>query len=203
MKDFPDWEPTNLNQMYDPVKDSWTIMAPMMSGTWWCASVVMDGKIYVLSGMQVYDPQTNTWNQGPRDSNQSFYDSGGTTTGVYAPKRIYSIGADSGQLLLFNPETGKWSTGTPIPTPRSFIGVAVVDDLLYAIGGDSVTGVNERYTPFGYSAKPLVTSSAPTGDNFSYTIVGVVIACVVIAGVVGLLLYHNKHKPKKQITVSS
>ena len=40
-----------------------------------------------------------------------------------------------------------------MPTPRAYLGVAVVNDVLYAIGGFDGTNwlnVNEQYKPVGY-----------------------------------------------------
>ena len=54
---------------------------------------------------------------------------------------------------VYNPETNKWITGNSMPIPRFVLSVAVVDDVLYAIGGydgTNYSGVNEMYTPVGY-----------------------------------------------------
>jgi len=56
---------------------------------------------------------------------------------------------------VYDPETDTWTAGTPMPTPRWSLGVAVVNDELYAIGGkteegDNYSAVNEKYTPAEY-----------------------------------------------------
>jgi len=54
-----------------------------------------------------------------------------------------------------NATEDSWVTLAPIPTKRYFFGVAVVNDILYAIGGVTgwiapTTTANEQYTPAGY-----------------------------------------------------
>ncbi|GAI53616.1 unnamed protein product, partial [marine sediment metagenome] len=36
---------------------------------------------------------------------------------------------------VYDPQTDAWSTGTSMPTARQGLGVAVVNDLIYALGG--------------------------------------------------------------------
>ena len=53
---------------------------------------------------------------------------------------------------VYDPETDTWTTGSPMPTNRYVLGVAVIDDIIYAIGGPGALAMvaNERYTPVGY-----------------------------------------------------
>jgi hypothetical protein len=130
----------------------------------WYASAVVDNKIYVIGGSgvnltQIYDPKTNTWNYGTPIPSDLYGSSGAATTGIMAPKRIYVLGGGtmlpSSQNYIYDPEKNEWSEGADMPTYRQCLGVAVVDDILYAIGGGSTWahwyfGANERYTPVGY-----------------------------------------------------
>ncbi len=108
------------------------------------------------------------------------------TTGVNAPQRIYFIDI-YGQTLTqgFDPQTGTWSTGTPLPPPdRDSFSIVAVNDLIYAIGGTikekhdtpkpvgtwTFPPLNDgsifiwyllsnstfRYTPFGYTAMAMI-----------------------------------------------
>jgi hypothetical protein len=155
----------DINEMYDPANDSWTTMAPLPVATAYCVSASIDEKIYLFgntgsytSKILVYDTQSNLWSIGPTNPYLSFYNSGGAITGVHSPKRFYFIGGSYGSSNSnFDPKTGVWSTGAEIPTPRLFLSVAVVDDLIYAIGGAGSSSsdpafyaTNERYTPFSY-----------------------------------------------------
>jgi energy-converting hydrogenase Eha subunit A len=185
--DLPELKQSELNEVYDPVADSWTTMAPLPTAVWYSVLAVVDNKIYVFGNgdaAQIYDPQTNTWRYGPSMPYSVAYGAVAATTGVFAPKKIYCIGGTVyskeidpethllktvSLIQIFDPKTETWSTGAAMPTSRILLGVAVVDDLLYAIGGESpgaplrIYDVNERYTPFGYvgTVPPVVDVVPP------------------------------------------
>jgi parallel beta-helix repeat protein len=158
----------DVNEVYDPATDSWTTKTPIPTGVEGYASAVVNNKIYIFGGAvgitlnQIYDPETGTWSYGASLPTGVDFAAAGATTGVAAPKRIYVIGGkqnlDPVNLnQIYNPETDTWNTGNSIPTPRFSLGVAVVNDVLYATGGvlgwlEPMTAVNEQYTPFGYAA---------------------------------------------------
>jgi hypothetical protein len=72
---------------------------------------------------------------------------------------------------VYNPENDSWAVGAPMLNPRINAGLAVVDDVIYAIGGETMmlgqntaaSAANELYAPFGYGAipspSPIPTSS--------------------------------------------
>jgi N-acetylneuraminic acid mutarotase len=158
-----------LNEVYDPATDSWTTKASIPTGVVAYASAVVDNKIYVIGGLtdltQIYDPKTDKWSSGasiPTGVNSA---GAGAITGAAAPNAIYVVGGEtdlfSPQNLtqVYFPENNSWSTGASLPTVRSRLCAAVVDNMLYAIGGTRATihqGLtdNEQYTPFGYETIP-------------------------------------------------
>jgi N-acetylneuraminic acid mutarotase len=181
----------NITEIYDPASNSWTRGAAMPYPVVLYASAVVDNKIYVIGGQdeyvpagdvnvafnQIYDPATDTWSQGtpipaPMGQRAVADDAAaGATTGGAAPKRIYVIGGSVGfavgsnQNYAYNPKTNTWTSAAPMPTARYSAAVAVVNDLLYVIGGSqaaSVLATNERYTPFGYvTIAPKVSIVSP------------------------------------------
>jgi hypothetical protein len=153
---------------------------------------------------QIYDVEADRWSQGALFPSFMHVGAAGATTGLKAPKRIYVIGGDAGFYepvnanYVYDPESDVWSVGTPMPTNRSSLLVAVVDDVLYAIGGHvgwhvfpgSLTAVVEAYTPSGYVSElppPDVITISPT------ILVGVAIVSGAILGA-GLLIYFKKRK---------
>jgi len=176
---------SNANEAYDPATDAWTTMTPVPTPVFNYASATVDGKIYVVSGYfdkgptnktQVYDPKTNQWASATPIPIPTSGAAAGATSGTKAPKRIYIVGgitypaSSNVPIQLYDPENGAWTYATPIQTPRTSLAVAVMDDILYAIGGidtkippSTVYDANEKYTPMGYgTATPPPPSPSPS-----------------------------------------
>lgn len=153
--------PSSANDVYDPETDSWSQMAPIPIPVMAHASAVLDDKIYVISGgtnvssttyaptchVQIFDPKTNKWTNGTSIPTGVAYAAACVTTGISAPKRIYVIGGTQNLYFrytflnpldlnqIYDPETDTWTNGTPMPTPRGDLGIVVINDEIYAIGG--------------------------------------------------------------------
>ena len=191
-----------LNQVYDPATDTWATKASMPNEAGG-ASVVFDNKIYFIGGFfdeqtinfktftQIYDPETDKWSAGKPPTTFVVYAFAEATSGVMAPKRIYVVGCPyedsavtSGDSLytnqVYDPEKDSWVAGADIPTRRITFGVAVVNDLLYVIGGLTETfdmfwnsditlyATNEQYTPFGYGTiPPEIAVVSPENENYT------------------------------------
>ena len=172
-----------LNEVYDPETDSWTKKRSPPTPICSYASVVIDGKIYLIGGdigfsqysniVQVYVPESDSWSYGTPAPQNAGLANAGVTTGVLAPRRVYVFGVTSYRGLgapglldfsiqVYNPENDSWTAGTPPPTNRSSVGIAVINDQLCAIGGVIIKeggdsfffsvpcAENEQYTPIGY-----------------------------------------------------
>ena len=172
-----DW---SLPYVYDPENDSWSLKTrmppPYLKSS--PVSVVVDNKIIVtgefavgwnyisVQKVLIYDTKTDSWSGGTSGPTVVVGGAAGAPTGVKAPQRVYVLGLAYGQFPLpstnqvYDPKTDAWATATAMPTLRTGFGVAVVDDVLYAIGGYSYTSqiygtvtpvaVNEQYIPIGY-----------------------------------------------------
>ena len=171
-----------LNQVYDPANDTWLIKASVPTAVSSYASAVVDNKIYVITSNlnQIYDVENDSWSLGAPAPSPVILASAGATTGVFAAERVYVFGADADlpfwQLTTrsftaqsYDPKTDSWTLCASMPIGRYSASVAVVDDLLYVIGGFTTefrtdrftlnpiytySAVNQQYTPFGYGATP-------------------------------------------------
>ena len=187
----------NVTEVYDPSSDTWATKSPMPNLEGYVSAVV-NNKIYVI---------------GPARAN-GIAAAAAATTGVMAPTRIYVY--DGSYLQVYNPQNDSWTLGTNPPINRQYLGIAVVNDMLYFIGGFTYAfpgfyypyATNEQYTPFGYGTpEPSYTIPPPTAtpiptlspsslpiipDYTRLLIVGVVVAVGVAA--LGLLVYFKKRK---------
>ena len=132
-------------------------------------SAVIDDKIYVFScgerehnGVftQIYDPLTDSWSSGAPIPVMIDYASAVSTSGVFAPKRIHVLGVHydghegESEHQIYDPVQDTWTTGTALSSPRHSLGLATINDILYATGGyyesTEINNKNEQYTPIGY-----------------------------------------------------
>ena len=228
--------------MYNPADDLWTkkTSAPVpsyssssASSSFLGFSTMVNNKIIVyhehylfseFSGkFLVYDPKTNKWSDKntpsfmPENSTSSAPFKGrgftGVTSGVYAPQGccVFSAnlyGSVSNEVLFYDSVGDVWLFGKGMPTNRWHFGVAVVDDIFYAIGGliDGPTGsacaVNEQYIPIGYQSTPITpkptetphVKPADSSKNFLIYLTITVLSVIVGVVVVGLFFCFRKSK---------
>jgi hypothetical protein len=208
---------TNVNEVYDIVNDTWTTKTPMPTPSEGYNSAVIGHKIYIIGGyhfegfnflqtainkLQIYNCDTDSWGYGTPMPQDQWAASAAVTSGEFAPQKIYVIG---GTTWAYSPESNIWSQGATMPTNRVYMGLAVVNDLLYAIGGSArsnngtVYAVNERYTPFGFSGQ--YPESSASSLSSVVIVAGVAVAGTVIV-VTGVMVYHFKHAPAKAAKAS-
>jgi len=165
-------ESTSVTAVYDEDTNSWTIKTPMPVVKHGAAAVFND-KIFFIGGsyedgvfvtlLQIYDPVADTWSAGSQPpiggvSQGSVF----VTTGDMSPIRIYVV---EDPLRVHDPRKDVWTLGPSKVANRAFMGTAVLEDKIYAIGGltsvflgfDGPFGfdvtryaTNEVYTPVGY-----------------------------------------------------
>ena len=153
-------------------------MPTAMPGT---LSAVVGEKIYFVMGLsdphQIYDVENDRWSLAgtPLPAFSALHVTACATAGVDAPERIYIV-ADTG-TLVYDPINDEWTSGTTILKYREGFSVAVVNDVLCAIGGFTGTNdmfwniditryaTNEQYTPFGYgTVPPEITVVSPKNE---------------------------------------
>jgi N-acetylneuraminic acid mutarotase len=141
---------SNLVQVYDPEMESWTTAeSRLQQGRWGHTSIVLDGKIYEMGGLdtakgpaltsiEVYDPDTDTW------ENKGEMEIGRIGHGAVAYEgKIYVMGGELQEpspgaldrVEVYDPATLTWETLAPMPTPRIFMAICLVGDVIYVLGG--------------------------------------------------------------------
>ncbi len=157
-------------EVYDPETDTWTTKTPMPTAVYSCSSAVIDSKMYVIENSfntrvgslnQIYDAENDSWSYGRSIPVGVAGAAAAATAAVFAPKQIYVIGGDASSNSsnqVYNSENDTWSIGAQLSSSRSYLGVAVIGDVLYAIGGRNSDGesldLNEQYTPLAYGTMP-------------------------------------------------
>jgi hypothetical protein len=175
---------SSLTEMYDPKTDSWTEKASIPTAVDSYASVVVDKRVYVISGrsggkvlgfVQVYDTQVDEWSQAAPiptavQGAAACVRATGNTEAVYVVGG--SIRSDGGNVTNLNqiyfPENDSWTVGTSMIDDRKGLSMAVANDRLYAMGGFSYFGyvaTTYRYTPAYFSETNSTTSSSEPSSS--------------------------------------
>jgi hypothetical protein len=196
---------------YDPENDSWATKArmpkPYPDYDSWPVSAAVDNKIVVTfefstfvsitmpelyeQKVWIYYTETDSWSGGKSGTTIVLGGAAAAPAGVNAPQKVYVLGFAWGMFPVV-PATNQvydlmadaWETATAMPKLRRNFGVAVVDDVLYAIGGYSYTSrygmvtpvaVNEQYTPIGYgTVPPVVQVVSPASQTYNESSVSLV-----------------------------
>lgn len=186
----PHYVETSINECFDPTTETWSTKASMPTPVFNYAVATVNKQIYVLGGArlseapntltiltanQVYDAETDRWSLSQSLPQASMAGAASATTGVFAPQAIYHVGGLSpngytDKTYAFMLSNNSWVSVEDMPTPRGRLGVAMVDDTLYAIGGyDGSNWHNtvERYKPIGYgTVAPMILITSP--QNMTY-----------------------------------
>jgi len=204
---------SSSNLVYEPATNSWTEKTPPQYSISPSGSAVIEDRIYFLSAprelsdvwtgafIQVYDAINDSWSTGPNwpiSGYKEWLSTAGATSRVAAPERIYFF--DDTKTLSYDPVNGSWTLGASMPTARLSVGVCVIDDTFYVIGGSTEgqettilrhpSPLNEQYTPFGYGTIP----PEPEPEAFpTALVIAASVACVVLVGA-GLIVYFKKRK---------
>ena len=105
------WQPVDNAWEYDPVADSWKALAPIPTKRGSAAAVEVGGKIYVIGGA-IPEPGSNEVALLPTTATRS-------------------VGTNE----AYDPDTNKWETRSPMPTPRNHTFSGAVNGKIYVIGG--------------------------------------------------------------------
>jgi N-acetylneuraminic acid mutarotase len=159
--------------VYDPVANSWTLVAQMQSAHGGTPAVgVIDDKIYCAGGtsgatthgvLEIFDPATNKWTSGPSMSVPRNHCAGAVIDGKFyvAAGRGSSNAANA--LEVFDPASNNWTRRANMPTGRSGVAAAAVDGELFVFGGEGARMYPEveAYNPATNSWRRLADMPVP------------------------------------------
>jgi N-acetylneuraminic acid mutarotase len=166
---------TGVNEVYDPVTDTWAQKASMLTHRTGMVANVVNGKIYVISGItggpssavasnEVYDPSINSWTAKADIP----YPVNGYASAV-VDNQIYVIGGQTNSpntsgshnaafVQIYDPEVDEWSFGNSMPIIVGQAAAAATSGLraskkIYVFGGLPVksmdaTNITQVYDPY-------------------------------------------------------
>jgi N-acetylneuraminic acid mutarotase len=167
-------------EVYDPVANTWTNLAPMSVPRNHTGGGVINGKLYVVGGrdsansataLEAYDPPSNTWT---------------TLTPMPTARSGIGVGVVNGELFVFggelpvlhpevevyNPASNTWRRLADMPTPRHGLWASVIGNRIYLPAG----GIQQGFGATNHNDVFIVSSKATfanisarlkveTGDN--------------------------------------
>jgi hypothetical protein len=165
---------TDLTYVYDPITDSWVNKTKIPYSSYSSFSTVEFGKKIVVFGellasgkpkelVFIYDTENDSWSQSASGPVGVIDGAAAATIGRVASQRIYHMGllrgAPPGSAnQMYDPKTETWTTAKVPPSTCMYFGLAVVNDILFRIGGYNIqtsgsvtpSNSNEQYLPIGY-----------------------------------------------------
>ena len=126
--------------VYDPIRDRWSEAAPLPQRLHALAAVSFRGEIWALGGrvrpgaggvsqnVWIYNPGEDRWRAGP-----SLPEPMETQGAVVVGDRIHVVLEPL--YFIYDAETGSWTRGPGLTTPRHALALFDADGSLYAIGG--------------------------------------------------------------------
>ncbi|XP_071482630.1 kelch-like protein 5 [Diadema antillarum] len=137
-------------ERYDPHSKQWSYVAPMSTPRSTVGVAVLDRKLYAVGGrdgsaclrsMEVYDPHTNRWSLCAPMSKRR----GGLGVAV-CNGCLYAIGGHDSPanqpsskqfdcVERYDPRSDTWCLVSPMSLCRDAVGVAVLGDRVFAVGG--------------------------------------------------------------------
>ncbi len=172
---------TPVNEVYDPVEDSWTSMSPMPIAAAKLKANVVNDKIYLLGGNanpalnQAYDPKTDSWTIAATIPDTSFLFGSAVIGDI-----IYALVGFSGkigfnsQIRIYNPAADNWSSGTTGLHDLNSVVTATTGVMsprrIYALGGWATMATNSDGTgsqPFGGQPERSNQIYNPQSDSWT------------------------------------
>uniref|UniRef100_A0A8C1ZV92 Kelch-like protein 4 n=1 Tax=Cyprinus carpio TaxID=7962 RepID=A0A8C1ZV92_CYPCA len=152
------WSYLNTVERWDPQARQWNYVASMSTPRSTVGVTALNGKLFAVGGrdgssclrsMECFDPHTNKWSMCAPMSKRR----GGVGVATYN-SFLYAVGGHdapasshcsrlSDFVERYDPKTDTWTTVSSLSVPRDAVGVCLLGDRLYAVGGyDGQTYLN-------------------------------------------------------------
>ncbi|XP_053791119.1 kelch-like protein 1 isoform X2 [Vidua chalybeata] len=159
------WSYLNTVERWDPQSQQWTFVASMSIARSTVGVAALNGKLYsvggrdgssCLSSMEYYDPHTNKWNMcAPMCKRRGGVGVATCDGFLYAVGGHDAPASNHCSRLLdyverYDPKTDTWTMVAPLSMPRDAVGVCLLGDKLYVVGGydgQSYLNTMEAYDP--------------------------------------------------------
>jgi len=170
---------TNIVEVYDPATDDWSTAPPLPVAMHHLHLAAAHGTLYILGGYETsgfvpsnrvleLDLQNNRWN--PK---KNMLISRGAGIAIAFEDKIYVIGGKefgvSEMNEMYDPATDNWTSRAPMLTAREHLAGALIDSLIYIVGGRVSTSSNlsalEVYSPQTDEWRTLTNMPTPRGGN--------------------------------------
>jgi N-acetylneuraminic acid mutarotase len=171
-----------LDSVYalDPASGEWTPRAAMPTARSAGGVAVINDRIYVAGGrpphgndFAVYDPAADSWQVLPNlPTGRNHLAVAAIDGRLYVAGGRFGAGFDSEKtaaLEIYDPASGAWSTGAPMPLPRGGVAGVEANGCLFVIGGEGnyadprgVFPQNDAYDPRTDTWHSLAPMPTPT-----------------------------------------
>ena len=155
-----------LLMQIEPFADQdWKVITQLPTKRWEFSTAVVDDKVYIIGGslfdnnagpfglstVEVYDPQTNTWQRGadmptPRTNAKAAVVNGTIYVfgGYNSKDKFLQNWEMADRVEAYDPLTDTWTRKKKMPISRFYFGLGVVAGRVYLIGGTTGLGVGQE-----------------------------------------------------------
>ncbi|XP_028314782.1 kelch-like protein 4 isoform X1 [Gouania willdenowi] len=144
------WSYLNTVERWDPQARQWNYVASMSTPRSTMGVTALNGKLFAVGGrdgssclrsMECFDPHTNKWSMCAPMAKRR----GGVGVATYN-NFLYAVGGHdapasnhcsrlSDCVERYDPKTDTWTTVSSLSVPRDAVGICLLGDRLYAVGG--------------------------------------------------------------------
>lgn len=134
-------------ECYDPVLNSWSVVAPLTAPRVACGVCVVEDFIFVMGGwvgseiaenIERYDPDLDQWVVVGKVETKRFHLGVAEMDGlIYVAGGLSDLGEELKVFECYNPVSDSWMRQPDMRHRRAYLGLATLGSVLYAMGGSN------------------------------------------------------------------